>query len=237
MDTQQTTIVVAVITTVGGIVAALINRPRNVTEIPPDRKGVLQVANRKGSWRRVIIILALTLALAGTVVILVPRSDQESHAKAMRYLDAKDYAKALPLFKKAAGAGNTESMYKLGDFYRFGWGVAFDFPEALKWYKSAAEKGNSWGMCDAGDMYRDGWPGVAPDYKKASDFYQQAAEKGNSWAMCNLAALCENGWPGVVPDYKKANDLYQRATADTGPGSPKEVAKEGLKRLRSQGRP
>ena len=62
---------------------------------------------------------------------MAPHSDQESYAEAKRYLDAKEYTKALPLLITAANAGNTESMYKLGDLYRNGSDVAPDYKKAL----------------------------------------------------------------------------------------------------------
>jgi hypothetical protein len=229
MDAQQTSIIVASITALGGIVVALINRPRDVTGTP-------EGDHRKGSWRRVITILALALALTGGVLVLVPHADQEPYAKAKGYLDAKEYTKALPLLKTAANAGNTEAMYQLGDLYRNASGVAPDYAEAVKWYRSAADNGNSWGMHNLGQMYKEGWPGVAPDPAEAVKWYKLAAEKGNSWGMYHLAELYESGWEGVVPDYKKATDLYQRAAADAGPGSPKKRAEEALQRLHSEGR-
>jgi TPR repeat protein len=69
---------------------------------------------------------------------LAPHSDQESYAEAKRYLDAKEYTKALPLLITAANAGNTESMYKLGDLYRNGSDVAPDYKKSRDLYETAA---------------------------------------------------------------------------------------------------
>jgi TPR repeat protein len=206
----------------------LINRPRDVTGTPDGD-------HRKGSWRRVITILALALALAVGVLVLAPHADQDSYAKAKDYLDAREYTKALPLLRIAANAGNPEAMYQLGDLYRNASGVAPDYAEAVKWYRSAADNGNSWGMDNLGKMYKEGWP-VAPNPAEAVKWYKSAAGKGNSWGMYHLAEFYESGWEGVAPDYKKASDLYQRAAADAGLGSPKKKAEEALQRLHSEGR-
>ena len=51
---------------------------------------------------------------------------------------AKDAARAVPWFQKAAKGGDPKSLYSLGYAYSQGQGVAQDFIEAHKWFNLAA---------------------------------------------------------------------------------------------------
>jgi TPR repeat protein len=62
-------------------------------------------------------------------------------ADANRLLAAKDYAKALPLFTKAARAGNSEAQFRLGEMYWYGDGTAQDLNAAREWIGKAAAAG------------------------------------------------------------------------------------------------
>jgi len=115
-------------------------------------------------------------------------SAAESLAQAQRYLDAKDFAKALPRLQKSAEAGDTDAMYKLGWLYGNGKGVAQDYDKAREWYQKAADAGNPVAMNNLGVLYRNG-KGVAQDYDKAREWYQKAAEAGNTDAKQALAHL------------------------------------------------
>ena len=96
----------------------------------------------------------------------------------------------LETYRKAAEAGNSEAMSKLGLMYDVGKGVAIDDREAVKWYRKAADAGNSNAMNDLGVMYRNG-RGVTKDNKKAIYWYRKAAQQGNKIAQRNLADLGE----------------------------------------------
>jgi hypothetical protein len=86
-----------------------------------------------------------------------------------RYIDAKDYAKALPLLQKGADAGDTYGMFNLGVLYENGQGVAQDYGTARKWYQKAAEAGDPYGMFYLGLLYDQGL-GVAEDHTKAREW-------------------------------------------------------------------
>jgi len=62
-------------------------------------------------------------------------------ADANRLLAAKDYAKALPLYTKAAQAGNPEAQFRLAEMYWFGDGTAQDLDAARDWMAKAAAAG------------------------------------------------------------------------------------------------
>jgi TPR repeat protein len=154
-------------------------------------------------------------------------SPADGLAEAKRYLEAKDYAKALPLLQKAAAAGDAEAMSNLAELYRYGWGVARDYAQAYAWYQKAAAAGNAEAMYWVGVMYEQG-RGVAQDYAQAREWYQKVADAGNAWGMYKLGWLYEQG-RGVTQDYVKAREWYQKA-ADAGNTS----AKEALSRLPSK---
>lgn len=62
-------------------------------------------------------------------------------ADASRLLAAKDYAKALPLYTKAAQAGNPEAQFRLAEMYWYGDGTAQDLNAARDWMAKAAAAG------------------------------------------------------------------------------------------------
>ena len=62
-------------------------------------------------------------------------------AEANRLLAAKEYGKALPLYTKAAHAGNAEAQFRLGEMYWYGDGTAQDLDAARAWIGKAAAAG------------------------------------------------------------------------------------------------
>ncbi|MBV8225364.1 MAG: protein kinase, partial [Verrucomicrobia bacterium] len=131
--------------------------------------------------------------------------------QAKRYLDANDFANAVPLLQQAADAGDAEGMYSLGRLYEYGKGVAHDYTLAGQWYQKAAAAGNVRAMNSLGSLYEYG-RGVAKDYRKAHEWYQNAATAGDAEAMYNLGRSYEYG-KGVAQDNSKAREWYQKATA------------------------
>jgi TPR repeat protein len=115
-------------------------------------------------------------------------SGADQFAEAKRYLNAKDYAKALPLLQEAADAGSAAAMYNLGWLYEYGLGVAQDYDQARRWYQKAAEAGNADAMYGLGYMYEYG-KGLTQDYAQARRWYQEAADAGNTEAKQALAQL------------------------------------------------
>jgi uncharacterized protein len=101
--------------------------------------------------------------------------------QAIRYLKAKDYAKALPLLRIAANTGHAPSMNSLGWLNQNGWGVAQDYGKACDWYQRAADGGNTDAMNNLGLLNQNGW-GLKQDYGKAREWYQKAADAGNPFA-------------------------------------------------------
>jgi TPR repeat protein len=71
---------------------------------------------------------------------------------AQSYLEAKDYAKALPLLQRAAGAGEADAMYALGVLYAKGEGIAQDYARAREWYQKAADAGQAGAESKVGQL-------------------------------------------------------------------------------------
>ena len=142
---------------------------------------------------------------------LVKISDNPYFANTLGYIyyygrtSAPDYEKAFPLFQFAAMHGNAESLYKLGDMYRNGYGVEKRPSVAFAIYQRVYDAtratfierpdGN---FADAairmGDAYRDGI-GVVHDRVKAYTYYLEAdyaarrrAEQTTFWGAHHVAA-------------------------------------------------
>lgn len=142
---------------------------------------------------------------------LVKISDNPYYANTLGYIyyygrtGTPNYEKALQLFQFAAMHGNAESLYKLGDMYRNGYGVEKRQGVAFAIYQRVYEAtratfieqpdGN---FADAairmGDAYRDGI-GITHDRVKAYAYYLEAdcaarrrAEQTSFWGAHNVAA-------------------------------------------------
>jgi TPR repeat protein len=122
---------------------------------------------------------------------------------------AKDRAKALECFRKAAEQGNSGGQRYLGDMYFRGWGVAKDLTEAAKWYRKAAEQGNASAQNGVGACCWNGW-GVEKDYTEALKWYRKSAEQGNATGQSEVGWCYENGW-GVDKDYTEALKWLRKA--------------------------
>ena len=83
---------------------------------------------------------------------------------------AKDYAKALEWFEKAANQGYASSQFNVGIFYNNGLeGVKIDKDKAFKYFKLSADQGFAKAQYDVGIYYIDtDNPTEAFKYFKAS---------------------------------------------------------------------
>ena len=108
---------------------------------------------------------------------------------------AKDYAKAVELYCKAAdiAPGNADAMRNLcnlGAMYEVGTGVRKDAAKAAELYRKAAENGSAMGMRKLGKCYRDG-TGVAQDFAEAEQWFNKAIANGDEYTTEELAKLKE----------------------------------------------
>lgn len=58
-----------------------------------------------------------------------------------KLLEARDYARALPIYTKLAAAGNAAAQYHLGEMYWYGEGVAADSAKGDEWFRKADQAG------------------------------------------------------------------------------------------------
>jgi TPR repeat protein len=127
-------------------------------------------------------------------------------AEANRYVDAKDYAKALPLLQQAADAGSAEALNSLGLLYMNGWGVVQDYAKAFNRFLRAAELGNSYAMMEVGRLYIR--TGTKADDAEGFRWLNQAyaAPKRNLEAGA-LIGDCYLSGKGTNQDVQKAEEI------------------------------
>jgi TPR repeat protein len=153
----------------------------------------------------------------GTTVVSVRPPAPDSISKAKELYASKDFAAALPLFKKASEAGNAEATAYLGDYYYKDLfeitGVPKDDSEAVRLYRKAAEAGNGRGMSKLGLAYIAG-EGVSKDNDAGVRWFRKAIDAGNAEGMMRLGIAYEQG-TGVPKDYAESVKWLRQA-ADAG---------------------
>jgi hypothetical protein len=122
---------------------------------------------------------------------------------------AKDFARAVAWYSKAAEQGDTTAQFSLGEMYDNGEGVAKDTAKALEWYTKAAEQGDAGAQYILGLMYYNG-AGVDKDFAKALEWYGKAAKQGDAYAQFWLGNMYQMG-DEVTRDAIKAAEWYRKA--------------------------
>ncbi len=130
--------------------------------------------------------------------------------EATKETKAKNYTKAIKLYKSSMNDGNPKASFYLGMFYFMGMGVDKDAEKAISLWHKSAELGYVEAQNTLGLMYRDQFK----DYSKAIKFFEQGSKQGNPKSEFLLGHMYEKGM-GVKQDYLKASELYQKA-ADQG---------------------
>lgn len=74
----------------------------------------------------------------------------------LKFFYDKDYVNAAISFEKAAGLGDAEAQFSLGDMYAQGLGVSQDDQKAMSWFRKAAEQGFIPAQVNLGVMYTQG---------------------------------------------------------------------------------
>jgi hypothetical protein len=130
-------------------------------------------------------------------------------AQNRRGWEAEDHVEQVKWFRLAAEQNNSKGQLNLGDFYRYGYGVAADSAEAARWYKKAAALGSSWAQWILGNCYSKG-EGVKQDYQETAKWWRKAAEQGEEFAQYELGTCYATG-RGVHPDDKEAVKWWTKA--------------------------
>lgn len=125
----------------------------------------------------------------------------------------KDIQRAFELVRKAAEAGNSTAMNKLGYMYARGDGVEQNRSEALKWISRAIIGDNTGAaLCNAG--YID-WLGsnsisAVEGKKMAAECFRASIKFGSDMGMLGMGCLYALG-EGVEQDKEKAIDWIRKA--------------------------
>ena len=151
--------------------------------------------------------------------------------------EAKDYAKALPLFKKAYDKlGPVDAADALGQMYLRGQGTPRDTAQAIVWLKKAAESpftpgkdeqpfdpqnpdlmnGLTEAAMTLANIYRIGWD-VPADPKQARHWYAKADEFGYIPATYALGAADEAQYGGEGTLTSALKHLLKAGTAGYAP--------------------
>ena len=121
-----------------------------------------------------------------------------------------DERRALRWYRLAADQGHAGAMFKFGEMYADGRGVAQDDREAVRWYRRAADRVSADAMFKLGEMYADG-RGVPQDDREAARWYRRATEhQGPAEAQFKLGEMYADG-RGVPQDDSEAVRWYRRA--------------------------
>ena len=101
---------------------------------------------------------------------------------------AKDYAKALELWRPLADKGDAAAQYQIATLYAEGKGVEQSDATAAAWYQKAAEQGHAEAQYNLAVSYAEGL-GVKQDDAAAVKWFRRAAEQGMAYAQLNLGIL------------------------------------------------
>ncbi len=126
-----------------------------------------------------------------------------------RRSDAQRAETSLAELRAQAAAGDPGALFRLGNCYSFGEGVAKDLEMAFTLFERSAQAGYSDGMFNLAACYRLG-EGVAKDIETAISWYRRAAESDPRFAFYALGEIYANGETGSV-DKEKAIHYLQLA--------------------------
>jgi TPR repeat protein len=130
---------------------------------------------------------------------------------------SQDYDEAKIWYSKAAKAGNSSSMVKLGELLAFGGET--DPGEATRLFESAAEVGNPEAEEKLGLLYLNGI-GVERDVLQARHLFEKASEAGYTKAFRRIGETYEYAIP---PDYNQARKWYEKGVASRDASSSRDI--------------
>ena len=105
---------------------------------------------------------------------------------------ARDLARALRWYRRAADQGFAGAQANLGDMFARGQGVATDYAAAAVWFHRAAVQGHVAAQYNLGLLYETGL-GVELSEETAMAWYHRAAGAGHQGALERLAGLVAGG--------------------------------------------
>ena len=88
---------------------------------------------------------------------------------------ARDYGRAIALYRKSADQGNKTALFILGRSYARGEGVPQDYAQAAAFFRKAADRGSASAAQSLAELYGAG-QGVPQDDAEAYFWFSVAAE-------------------------------------------------------------
>lgn len=125
---------------------------------------------------------------------------------------AKDPAKAVEWYEKAAAQGQALAQFQMGLRYLLGQGVPKDEAKGLGFIQQAAEKSVHEAQHLLGTLYANGEGGLPKNSIKAFSWLQKAAAQGNAAAQLTLGVKYATG-EGVRRDLVRAYAWFSIAVA------------------------
>ena len=126
-----------------------------------------------------------------------------------RYARARDFAKAVHWWKKAAAQGDAKAQYNLGLCYDKGYGTEKNPDIAAQYYEKAAVAGHAMAQLNSGFYHAR-----KKDFPNAAKWFMKSALQGNRIAQYNIALCYEKGY-GVEKNPAEAARYY-RLSAEQG---------------------
>lgn len=99
-----------------------------------------------------------------------------------------EFSAAHERARTAAGSGDADAAFRLGQMFALGLGCAQDDALAVRWYRAAAQRGHPQAQCNLGFMFGTG-RGVPQDFVQAHAWYNLAAAAGEDTARRNRDAV------------------------------------------------
>ena len=162
------------------------------------------------SWDNIHSSNLFSIFLIFILALFVPGYGySQTFAEGKAAYQAKDYEKALEIFRPLAEQGDSDAQATMGIMYEFGRGVPIDKKVAMEWYIKAAMQGNPNVQHDIGVKFFQG-QGMKQDYEQAAYWWEQSASAGIADSQFNLALMYYRGL-GIEQDYKQASKLFLAA--------------------------
>lgn len=143
---------------------------------------------------------------------------------------AKNVARTLAWFRKAAEQGHLQATYWIADAYCDGEGVRRDRRKAVRLYKKIIKLAESEDHSESGDalmmlgICHHNGEGVKQDTVKSVRLYRRAARVGNSRAMFLLGRCYADG-QGVGHSDRMAMKWFKKSRASGETEATREIAK------------
>jgi len=147
--------------------------------------------------RKLTILLTLLICMLAQA-----QNAEKTYNQAKALYDAKDYAKAFPLFQTAAKKGHKKAQYRVGLCFDKGRGVKEDDNQAFHWYSLSAAQGYAKAQYQLGRCFKKG-EGTKADLGKAIAYFTKAAKHDNADGQYALGKCYMKG-QGVAKDMAKA---------------------------------